>query len=151
ALALPAGLPELPATLADAERLAENNYQVRGARFKAHSAAARAEATGNAVMPQIGAFAEVRRAREPQFGFEKLNDTVIGISISIPMWGGGSRRAESPAAHDKQRAARLDARAARDNARRQVVAAWQHYAASESALAAIKARVAAARTAYAGV
>jgi outer membrane protein len=150
-LELPTKLPTMPATLMQAEHMASGNYRVKAAQFKAHSATAKADAAANAVMPKIGAFAEVRREREPQFGFQKLNDTMVGIRLSVPIWRGGSVRAKSAAARDKAHAAQLKATAASDSARREVVTAWHDYAATESSLVAIKSQLSAARTAYDGV
>lgn len=150
-LGLPATLPELPATLSRAKRLARHNYGVTASRFQARSAAARAQVADSATLPSVELFAEVRRENEPQFGFDELNDTVVGLSLSVPIWRGGSLRAKTAAARDRARAARLEVRARRDRALSRVVNAWHEYIATRAALRAIKARRAAARVAYAGV
>ncbi|MDN5864992.1 MAG: TolC family outer membrane protein [Gammaproteobacteria bacterium] len=150
-LSLPATLPELPPTLTQAKRLASHNYGVKTARLQARSAAARAELADSAVMPSIRLFAEARRAREPQYGFQEVNDTMIGISLSVPIWRGGSLRARSAAAHDKAHAVGLEARAIQDHARSRVVASWHEYMATQAAMQAIEAQRTAARIAYDGV
>ncbi|MGH8272946.1 MAG: TolC family outer membrane protein [Gammaproteobacteria bacterium] len=150
-LSLPGKLPLLPATLAEAETLASRNYQVVAARFNAQSAAKQADAVGDAVLPKIGLFAEVRREREPQYGFERLNDEEVGISLSIPIWRGGTLRAKTAAAHARADEATLEARAAADQAKEQVVSAWHNYAAARAAYGADKAGLSAARIASGGV
>lgn len=150
-LAIPANIPTLPATLAQAKARAERNYRVVAARFNAQSATKKADAVGDALLPRIGLFAEVRREREPQYGFEQLNDEEVGISLSIPIWRGGTLRAKSAAAHARADQAELEARAAADQAKSQVVSAWQDYAAARAAYGANKARLSAARIASGGV
>jgi TolC family type I secretion outer membrane protein len=150
-LAIPTRLPRLPATLARAETLANQDYAVRAAEFNARAASDQAKVTGAATMPQLGLFAEVRREREPQYGFEQLNDEQIGVSLSFPIWRGGTLRAKSAAAHKRAHQAALEVRAAKDQAQGSVVAAWHDYAAARAAFGADKSRLSAARTAYKGV
>ncbi len=150
-LTVPQTLPPLPANLAQAEALAERNYNVVAARFNAQAATARADEASSAIWPKIGLFAEVRRENQPQYGFNELNDRIIGLSISIPIWEGGSLRARTSAARERAREADLDARATEEDARDNVVAAWQNYTAAEASLTAIKAQLDAARIAYSGV
>ncbi|MGH8225427.1 MAG: TolC family outer membrane protein [Gammaproteobacteria bacterium] len=150
-LSVPPTLPSMPANLAAAEALAGHNYNVVAARFNAQAASARADEASSAVWPKIGLFAEVRRENQPQYGFNRLDDRIIGLSISIPIWEGGSLRAKTSAAKERAREADLDARATEEDARDNVVAAWQNYTAAEASLTAIKAQLDAARIAYDGV
>lgn len=151
ALHMPEQLPALPATLAQARMLAGHNYQVKTARLQAAAAAAHADSVGSALMPKVGAYAELRHAHDPQLGFRKMDDAVIGINVTLPIWNGGSLRAKSSAAQDTARAAQMQVRATKEHARSKVVAAWQKFSATQSSLSAIHAQLSAARTAYAGV
>ncbi len=150
-LAIPGQPPRLPATLAQAKALAGQNYRVRAARFNAQAASAQAEVAGAATMPRLGLFAEVRREREPQYGFDELNDEEVGLSLSFPIWRGGTLRAKTAAARERANAAALQVQATEDQARGRVVAAWHDYAAAGAAFNADRSRLTAARTAAGGV
>lgn len=150
-LVVPQTLPSLPSSLEQAEALANDNYEVVAARFNAKAAAARANKAASAVWPKIGLFAEIRREREPEYGFSRLNDRIVGLSLSIPIWEGGSLRAKTSAARERAREADLQARATEEDARDNVVSAWQNYTAAQASVSAIEAQLAAARVAYDGV
>src|SRR5699024_2035906 len=142
-LSMPTAIPDLPDSLDTARAMAVRNYQVRAARYSARSASKRADVANAATMPKVDLFAEVSRANEPQFGFEEMNDATVGLTVSIPIWNGGTLRSQAAAAHQRARAAMLKATAARDHARQRVVSAWHDYAAAGAALDADKARLAA--------
>ena len=150
ALSLPQNLPRLPSSLQQATRLAEQNYPVVAARFNAQAANANVDSVRGKLMPKIGLYAEVVRNNNPQYGFARVTDREIGLSVSVPIWEGGAVRAQTAAARQRARQAELQTRATTDQARNQAVAAWQDYLAAESNVTSIKAELDAARIAYQG-
>lgn len=150
-LALPQSLPQLPATLQQAEALAGQNYSVAAARFNAQAAHAEAAGTYGKLLPQIGLYAEVVRNQNPQYGFARVTDRVVGVSIDVPIWQGGTVHAQVAAARERARQAEMNTRATVDAARNQAVAAWQNYLAAQSTVSSIESQLDAARIAYEGI
>src|SRR5699024_5958439 len=72
-LAMPTVLRALPATLQQAKTLAKQNYRVRAATYNARAAGHNADVADAARMPKLSLFAEVQRAHQPQYGFDRLN------------------------------------------------------------------------------
>lgn len=150
-LAMPSSLPNLPATLDQARLLAQRNYHVQAAHYNALAANHKASVADAAKMPKVSLFAEVQRAHDPQYGFDRLNGETIGLSLSAPIWNGGTLRSKAASAHARADAAKLKANAAMDDALQNIVATWHDYAASRAALGAEQSRLTAARTASSGV
>lgn len=150
-LKLPAGIPTLPTSLRQAETLATENYPVVAARFQALAAANQANAVNGTLRPSIGLYAEVNRENDPQYGFSIVENRVVGIQISVPIWEGGAHWAQTAAARHRARAARLEVKNARRTAVNQAVSAWQNYTGTRATVTAFQAQVEAARIAYQGV
>ena len=150
-LTMPDGIPALPQTLDQAETLAGENYPVVAARFSALAASDQADAAAGALRPKVGLYAEVRRENDPEYGFSQVDDRIVGLDVSIPIWQGGVQHAKTAAARERAQEASLQAQAAQEQAQEQAVGAWQDYAAARSSLAAYQAQLDAARIAYAGV
>lgn len=150
-LQMPQGVPALPQTLDQAEKLAAQNFPVVAARFAAQAASDQADAAAGALLPKIGLFAEVRRENDPQYGFSEVDDRIVGLDLTVPIWQGGTDRAQTQAARDRARQAALEAVSAREQAQDMAVSAWQDYVAAHSSLRAYRAELAAARVAYQGV
>ncbi len=150
-LALPQSLPQLPATLQQAEALAGQNYNVTAARFTAQAADADAAREHGKLLPKIGLYAEVVRENNPQYGFARVTDRVVGLSIDVPIWQGGTVHAQAAAARERAREAEMNTRATIDAARNQAVSAWQNYLAAQSTVSSIESQLDAARIAYEGI
>lgn len=149
-MSLPQHLPKLPATLRQAEALAGQNFSVAAARFDAQAAHAEADSAHGKLLPKVGLYAEVDRSRNPQYGFAKVVDRVIGVSVSIPIWQGGSVHDQAAAARERAQEADLNTRATSDQARNDAVSAWQNYLAARSTVSSIQAQLQAAKIAYQG-
>ena len=102
-LALPRRFPQLPATLQQAEALSGENYSVTAARFNAQAAHAEAAGAQGKLLPKIGLYAEMIRNENPQYGFARVTDRVVGLSIDVPIWQGGTVHAQAAAARDRAR------------------------------------------------
>lgn len=150
-LALPRRFPQLPATLQQAEALSGENYSVTAARFNAQAAHAEAAGAQGKLLPKIGLYAEMIRNENPQYGFARVTDRVVGLSIDVPIWQGGTVHAQAAAARDRARQAEMNTRATIDAARNQTVAAWQNYLAAQSTVSSIQSQLDAARIAYEGI
>lgn len=150
-VSMPDHVPDLPATLKQAEALATQNFPVVAARFRAQAASEQADAAAGKLLPKIGLYAEVRRQNQPQYGFSQVTDRVIGLDVSIPIWQGGTRHAQTAAARERARQASLKADSASDQARDQAVSAWQQYLAARSSVSARRSQLESARVAYQGV
>lgn len=150
-LALPKRVPALPATLQQAESLAGQNFNVTAARFTAEAAHAEADGTYGKLLPKVGLYAEVVRNRNPQYGFARVDDRIVGIQVSVPIWQGGTVHEEAAAARERAREAEMNTRATGDQARNQAVAAWQNYLAARSTVSSLESQLDAARIAYEGI
>lgn len=141
----------LPVNLTQAQALARENYPVIAANFQAQAATDAADAATAKLKPSIGFFAEVQRESEPEFGFNQVDNRVVGVEVSIPIWQGGTNWAQREAARQKAQAAQLRVNNTRREAIAQAISAWQSYAGTAATLRAVKAQLVAARTAYSGV
>lgn len=141
----------LPASLTQTESLARKNFPVIAAHFKAQAAVDAAHAATAKLKPSVGFFAEVERESEPQFGFNQVDNRVVGVEVSIPIWQGGTNWANREAAQQKAQAAQLQVDNTRREAIAQAISAWQTYTGTAATLHAVKAQLVAAQTAYAGV
>ena len=149
-LALPHSLPQLPDTLQQAESLAGQNYSVTAARFSAQAAHAEAAGTYGKLLPKVGLYAEVVRNRNPEYGFARVTNRVIGLSIDVPIWQGGTVHQQTAAARERAQEAEMNTRSTIDTARNQAVSAWQNYLAAKSTVSSIQSQLDAARIAYEG-
>ena len=149
-LALPTVLPRLPATLQQATQLASQDFPVVAARFNAAAARAQVSRVHGELLPKIGLYAEVIREDNPQYGFARVTNRVIGLSVDVPIWQGGGVRDRTAAARERANQAQLLIRAAVDRARNKAVAAWQNYLAATSTVSSLRAQLDAARIAYEG-
>ncbi|MGH8128469.1 MAG: TolC family outer membrane protein [Gammaproteobacteria bacterium] len=149
-LVLPQNAPPLPGSLQQAKQLASQNYQVTAARFNAQAANAQAASVHGKLLPKIGLFAEVVRQNNPEYGFARVTDRVIGLSVSVPIWQGGAVRDQTAAARERASEAELQTQATTDQARNEAVAAWQNYLAAGSTVSSFQAQLSAARIAYQG-
>ncbi len=150
-LELPTGIPGLPTNLHQAETLATENYPVVAARFQAQAAADRVNVVNANLRPALDLYAEVNRESDPQYGFSIVENRVIGIRLSVPIWEGGAHWAQSAAARHRARAARLEIENARRSAVNRAVSAWQNYTGTLATVMAFRSQVEAARIAYLGV
>lgn len=150
-LSLPQTLPHLPATLRQAEALAGQNYSVTAARFTAQAAHAEASREHGKLLPKVGLYAEVVRENNPQYGFERVTNRVVGLSVDVPIWQGGTVHAQVAAARERAQEAEMNTRATVNAARNQAVSAWQNYLAAQSTVSSIQSQLDAARIAYEGI
>jgi len=149
-LVLPQTTPPLPANLQQAEQLAGRNYNVTAARFNAQAAHANVDSVHGQLLPKVGLYAEVVRQNNPQYGFTRVTDRVIGLSVSVPIWQGGAVRDQTAAARERAREAELQTQSTTNQARNEAVSAWQDYLAAKSTVSSIQAQLEAARIAYQG-
>lgn len=149
-LVLPQNTPPLPGSLQQATELASRNYRVVAARFNAQAAHATADSVHGQLLPKIGLYAEVVRQNNPQYGFARVTNREIGVSISVPIWQGGAVRDQTAAARARAHEAELQTQATADQARNEAVAAWQNYMAENSTVSSFQAQLDAARIAYQG-
>lgn len=147
----PAPLSGLPASQQDALALADHNYDVVAAEAASAAAESNVDVAESGMKPNLTLTAQVSKAHEPQFLFERLDTRSIMLNLSVPLYAGGSLTsqvhvAKHEAASSQQQA--LDAhRAARD----QAIGAWQAYQTATAGLAAIQVQITAAQSAYDGV
>ncbi|HET7922801.1 MAG TPA: TolC family outer membrane protein, partial [Gammaproteobacteria bacterium] len=151
ALELPAGLDALPASEAEALKLAHNNYQVQAAFASVAVANSQAEISASILKPSVKLTGQVSAAHEPTFPFEKYNQRSIMLEFSMPLYSGGSLRSEVNAARHEADSRHQDALDAERAARNDATQAWQAYQTATAGLAAINAQITAAQSAYDGV
>ncbi len=149
-LVFPRTLPALPRSLQQAIAFASQNYRVSAARFNAQAAQATANSIHGQLLPRIGLYAEVIRQNNPEYGFARVTNRVIGLSIDMPIWQGGAIRDRTAAARERVQEARFQTQSVVNRARNEAVAAWQDNLAAKATVAALRAQLDAARIAYRG-
>jgi outer membrane protein len=101
--------------------------------------------------PSLTLTAQVSKAHEPQFLFERLDTRSIMLNLSMPLYAGGSLTSEVHAAKHEAASSQQQALDAHRVARDQVISAWQAYQTATAGLAAIQVQITAAQSAYDGV
>ncbi len=142
---------ELPYTQAQTVELAQQNYTVLAARYMENAAQQQVEAVAGKQKPSVALTGQLLEAQDPEIGFSRIDTRAILLTLSMPIYQGGSLNAEKHAAEqrviashdelvDSQRQAQLDA-----------VDAWQGYQTATAQLAAIHSQIEAEQIAASGV
>lgn len=125
-LALPSGLPQVPASLDEALAMARATnpvlLQARAAERAARSgvSAARAQA-----MPTVGAFAEAAAVRDQFFPDYRADSVAVGVRARWTLWSGGRNSADTRTAEAEAGAADARVRQADQAIEGMVIDAWQ--------------------------
>lgn len=147
----PAALNGLPANQQDALALADRNYEVVAALAQSAAAQSNVDIAESGMKPSVTLVAQVSKANEPQFLFEKLDTRSIMLNVSVPLFTGGTVTSQVHAAKHQAASSEQQALDARRQARDQVISAWQAYQTATAGLAAIQVQITAAQSAYDGV
>ncbi|HEY3645100.1 MAG TPA: TolC family outer membrane protein [Gammaproteobacteria bacterium] len=147
----PAALPGLPANQQDALALADHNYDVVAAEAASAAADSGVDVAESSLKPNLTLTAQVSKAHEPQFLFERLDTRSIMLNLSMPLYSGGSLTSQVHAAKHEAASSQQQALDAHRAARDQVISAWQAYQTATAGLAAIQVEITAAQSAYDGV
>jgi len=147
----PAPLSGLPASQQDALALADHNYDVVAAEAASAAAESGVDVAEGSMKPSLTLSAQVSKAHEPQFLFERLDTRSIMLNLSMPLYAGGSLTSQVHAAKHEAAGSQQQALDAHRAARDQVISAWQAYQTATAGLAAIQVQITAAQSAYDGV
>ena len=147
----PAPLSGLPASQQDALALADHNYDVIAAEAASAAAESGVDVAESGVKPSLTLSAQVSKAHEPQFLFERLDTRSIMLNLSMPLFSGGSLTSQVHAAKHEAASSQQQALDAHRAARDQAIGAWQAYQTATAGLAAIQVQITAAQSAYDGV
>ncbi|HEY1773206.1 MAG TPA: TolC family outer membrane protein [Gammaproteobacteria bacterium] len=147
----PAALTGLPASQQDAMGLAEHNFAVVSAEAQSAAAESNVDVAESSMKPNLTLTAQVSKANEPQFLFERLDTRSIMLNLSVPLYAGGSLTSQMHAAKHEAMSSEQQALDARRQAKDQVIQAWQAYQTATAGLAAIQVEITAAQSAYDGV
>jgi outer membrane protein len=147
----PATLAGLPASQQDALALADHNYDVVAAEAASAAAESNVDVAESGMKPNLTLTAQVSKAHEPQFLFERLDTRSIMLNLSVPLYAGGSLTSQVHAAKHQAASSQQQALDAHRAARDQVIGAWQAYQTATAGLAAIQVEITAAQSAFDGV
>jgi outer membrane protein len=147
----PVALTGLPATQQDALGLAEHNFAVVSAQAQSAAAESNVDVAESGMKPSLTLVAQVSKANEPQFLFERLDTRSIMLNLSVPLYAGGSLTSQMHAAKHEAMSSEQQALDAQRQAKDQVIHAWQAYQTATAGLAAIQVEITAAQSAYDGV
>lgn len=147
----PAALAGLPASQQDALGLADHNFAVVSAEAQSAAAQSNVDVAESGMKPSLTLVAQVSKANEPQFLFEKLDTRSIMLNLSIPLYAGGSLTSQMHAAKHEAMSSEQQALDVHRQAKDQVIHAWQAYQTATAGLAAIQVEITAAQSAYDGV
>jgi outer membrane protein len=147
----PADLTGLPASQQDALTLADHNFAVISAQAQSAAAESDVDVAESSMKPNLTLVAQVSKANEPQFLFERLDTRSIMLNLSMPLYAGGSLTSQMHAAKHEAASSEQQALDARRQARDQVISSWQAYQTATAGLAAIQVEITAAQSAYDGV
>jgi TolC family type I secretion outer membrane protein len=147
----PAALAGLPASQQDALGLADHNFAVVSAEAQSAAAESNVDVAESGMKPSLTLTAQVSKANEPQFLFERLDTRSIMLNLSIPLYAGGSLTSQMHAAKHEAMSSEQQALDAQRQAKDQVIHAWQAYQTATAGLAAIQVQITASQSAYDGV
>lgn len=150
-LKVPAPVPALPGSLANARQLASRNFPVIAARHAVQAAQYNIDTLKSRFSPSLSLTGSYRHANDPQFAFAQVNRAEIMLTLAVPIYQGGALHAQKSRAHHLAAQRHQQLVEAQRRAIEQVTRAWQAYQTANAALDAIQSQIDAAQIAFKGV
>ncbi|MGB4106785.1 MAG: TolC family outer membrane protein [Alphaproteobacteria bacterium] len=151
-LAPPDIRPDVPDTLADVTRQAEEASPLVLAAVNTHNASEKdIETVLGELLPQVGFFASAGRTYDPPSGGDDRNDRSVGLEASIPLYEAGAVRSRARQAKHNANSRYLDILDTKRQVREAAVRNWEDLQAARAQIMSRSAQVEASRIAQEGV
>lgn len=150
-LMAPEMLPDLPASEAAAQELAQSfNPNITAAQFDLAAARAEVDVAGSALMPRLSVRGELTHTEEPSVALDWQRVATIGANLTVPLYQGGDEYARVRQTKETVRQRRDDLEAIFRAVREATTSAWQALTTATTRIDSITEQVRAAEIALEG-